>query len=82
MKNMSPIPKIQWTDEQRQAALTELEQRFHTHLTEPEVFQAAALFLGLLRDGTFIDREMIASRVRLEGTLPDGQRNLPVGRES
>lgn len=59
----------QWTDEQRRAALDELAARFQTRLTEQEVFQAAALFLGLLRDGAFIDRGWIAQRVRQDCDL-------------
>ena len=61
--------EAQWTEEQRQSALLELEQRFHTRLTEQEVFQAAALFLGLLREGVFIDKTSVALRVHHEHAL-------------
>lgn len=53
-----------WSHARRQAALRELEERFHLHLTEEEVFQAASLFLALLSQGVFIDRGAVTQEVR------------------
>jgi hypothetical protein len=53
-----------WSRADRQAALRELEKRFHLRLTEEAVFQAATLFFALLSDETFINREVIAQKVR------------------
>jgi hypothetical protein len=69
VENLAGARESHWTDEQRQAALAELERRYQTRLTEQEVFQAAALFLGLLREGVFIEKEAVALRVRDEGML-------------
>jgi hypothetical protein len=52
-----------WSHARRQAALRELEERFHLHLTEEEVFQAASLFLALLSQGVFIDRDAVTQEV-------------------
>jgi hypothetical protein len=41
-----------------------LEERFHTRLSEEEVFQAASLFFSLLADGAFIDKDAIRQEVR------------------
>lgn len=64
-KNL-PQPEPQWTEAHRRAALRELTDRFHMHLTEQDVFHAAALFFGLLKEGVFIDKTSVAQRMQQE----------------
>lgn len=71
MKNDLPQPEPQWTDTHRRAALHELTERFQRHFTEQDVFHAAALFFGLLKEGVFIDKASVTQRMQRERAIAE-----------
>ncbi|HEV8713594.1 MAG TPA: hypothetical protein VGX03_12300 [Candidatus Binatia bacterium] len=63
VQKISEEPERFWSQSRREAALQEIEQQFHLHLTEEEVFRAATLFFSLLSEYSLIRKEAVAYEV-------------------
>ncbi len=70
LKN-SEEPERLWSQSRREAALREIEEQFHLHLTEEEVFRAATLFFSLLSGYSLIRKEVVAQEVRRQLAMLD-----------
>ena len=71
LRRNSKEPERLWTQARRQAALRELEEQFHLHLTEEEVFRAATLFFSLLSSSALIRKEVVVQEVHRQLALSD-----------
>ncbi len=70
LKN-SEEPERLWSQSRREAALREIEEQFHLHLTEEEVFRAATLFFSLLSGYSLIRKEVVAQEVHRQLAMLD-----------